>query len=535
MSALVNALIEGRRERLLLCFLWCALFSSLLGIGYGFIVWQVSSYIRHDQEAELSRIAQIRQNAVSALQRLQREATAPRCSRLFFAQLQTVAFLPDGLNEFLYAPHGIVKCSTSHSKFDIPVSLGEPDIKGNGPVDLDLWLYRDLEPIGLPGATGNFAKLGSFAVAIPPYSGYRNGANWLEKEIVAVGPKGQLWYVAGEPEVYRRVTQPAHVNLIGRLTTVSSWRCGGHRLHCVASEARLLVWAREWGTILSSIAILAALFAWICSINIVSWFNRYWSFEARFCRYLCPHSVVIAYQPVVDLKSGKVSGCEVLARWRDIDGTIVAPDRFINIVERTGHTLAFTQMVADKAHEELRGHLPDDLPLQINFNVFASDFDSETLLRIFSKFAGRDSHLTVAVELIENDQIDFEKAQLSVEELGRAGIKTYIDDFGTGYSSIERVARLAVHGVKLDRSFAMSPPDSVLGRMLLPVIDMIKTSGHLIVVEGVETDARLNLLRTTGVVDYIQGYAVSRPVGIDEFIAFLGTCGKSGGDKQLAA
>ena len=130
MSALVNALIEGRRERLLLCFLWCALFSSLLGIGYGFIVWQVSGYIRHDQEAELSRIAQIRQNAVSALQRLQREATAPRCSRLFFAQLQTVAFLPDGLNEFLYAPHGIVKCSTSHSKFDIPVSLGEPDIKG---------------------------------------------------------------------------------------------------------------------------------------------------------------------------------------------------------------------------------------------------------------------------------------------------------------------------------------------------------------------------------------------------------------------
>ena len=119
-----------------------------------------------------------------------------------------------------------------------PFPWVQPDIKGNGPEDLDLWLYRDLEPIGRPGATGNFAKLGSFAVAIPPYSGYRNGANWLEKEIVAVGPKGQLWYVAGEPGVYRRLSQPAHVNLIGRLTTVSSWRCGGHRLHCVASEAR---------------------------------------------------------------------------------------------------------------------------------------------------------------------------------------------------------------------------------------------------------------------------------------------------------
>ena len=137
--------------------------------------------------------------------------------------------------------------------------------------------------------------------------------------------------------------------------------------------------------------------------------------------------------------------------------------------------------------------------------------------------------LSIAVELVESDAIDFEKAQLAIEELGRAGIKSYIDDFGTGYSSIERVARLAVYGVKLDRSFAMSPPDSVLGRMLVQVIDMIKTSGHLIVVEGVETEARLNLLRSTGVVDYVQGYVLSRPLGIEEFIAFLRMHGMTGG------
>jgi hypothetical protein len=158
---------------------------------------------------------------------------------------------------------------------------------------------------------------------------------------------------------------------------------------------------------------------------------------------------------------------------------------------------------------------------------------SETLLRVFSKFIDSESLLSIAVELVESDTIDFEKAQLAIEELGRAGIKSYIDDFGTGYSSI--VARLAVHGVKLDRSFAMSPPDSVLGRMLVQVIDMIKTSGHLIVVEGVETEARLNLLRSTGVVDYVQRYVLSRPLGIDEFVAFLRVHGMTGGDQQLAA
>jgi EAL domain-containing protein (putative c-di-GMP-specific phosphodiesterase class I) len=56
---------------------------------------------------------------------------------------------------------------------------------------------------------------------------------------------------------------------------------------------------------------------------------------------------------------------------------------------------------------------------------------------------------------------------------------------------------------------------------LVQVIEMIKTSGRVIVVEGVETLARLNLLRSTGMVDYVQGYVIARPLGIDEFVAFL--------------
>ena len=160
--------------------------------------------------------------------------------------------------------------------------------------------------------------------------------------------------------------------------------------------------------------------------------------------------------------------------------------------------------------------------LEINFNVFACDLDSARLLRIFSRFLEGERQFDLAVELVESQEIDFENAQRAIQELGRAGVKAYIDDFGTGYSSIERVATLAVHGVKLDRSFAMAPPDSIMGQMLVQVLEMIKTSGRLIVVEGVETEARLNLLRSVGIVDCVQGYVISRPLSIDQFIAFLG-------------
>ena len=168
MSALISAFIAGRYQRLLLAVLWGALLAALLGIGYGFIVWQVTSSIDRAQRAELARITEIRSNAVYALQKLKQEATAPSCTPDFLAEMQRIAFLPDGLNEFLYAPNVRVECSTSRPKFETPVPLGAPDIDSSGANAPSLRIDRDLASIGRSGTTGTVAPLGAFAVAIPP-------------------------------------------------------------------------------------------------------------------------------------------------------------------------------------------------------------------------------------------------------------------------------------------------------------------------------------------------------------------------------
>ena len=128
MSALVNALIAGRHQRLVRGILSGALFLVLLGLGYGFILWQIGGHMARDQQAELTRVAEARTGAITALHLLRLEATAAPCSREFLAQMQKIAFLPDGLNEFIYAPDGVAKCSTSQPNFDSPVNLGAPDI-----------------------------------------------------------------------------------------------------------------------------------------------------------------------------------------------------------------------------------------------------------------------------------------------------------------------------------------------------------------------------------------------------------------------
>ena len=151
---------------------------------------------------------------------------------------------------------------------------------------------------------------------------------------------------------------PANADLPTLVTTYELLQCDEQKRYCLASRADILVWARDWLTILSSILILAGIFSWVCAANVLDWLRRFWSFDARFIRNLDPQSIVVAYQPIVDLRSGQVSGCEVLARWRDVDGAVVAPDRFIDLVARTGRTKEFTRMVVDRAYAELDAQLP---------------------------------------------------------------------------------------------------------------------------------------------------------------------------------
>ena len=117
MSALANVFISIRHSSFFLGALWLALFLGFLAVGYCFVLLQVVGEVRRDHDAELGRIADTRRSAMSALRMLKHDATGSPCSSDFLAQMRRVAFLPDGLNEFLYAPNGVVKCSTSQSAF----------------------------------------------------------------------------------------------------------------------------------------------------------------------------------------------------------------------------------------------------------------------------------------------------------------------------------------------------------------------------------------------------------------------------------
>lgn len=488
------------------------MFLLVAGVGIGLIRWEFGNHIAREQKIELERVGALEAAVVTALKMLAAAGGAP-CSSEFLEEMRTVAFLPDGLNEFMFSPGESVHCSADGKRYDPPIQLGRPDIPSTDSNHLSWRIRRDLGIVRHPGATGAIAQLGDFAVAIPEKAAAANSSTWLQHEVVARSGDGTTVPLNSD----RSRLASADSGAFGVLRCTS---CLKDSVFCVTSHADLAAGAGERPQLIALGLLTAALVSWLLANSTLSWIAKHWSFEERFRRGMNAKSVVLAYQPIVDAKTEKLVAVEVLARWRDYDGRILPPSLFLPLVIKNGVTRAFTQIVIDRAYEELNSLQTYPSRLGVNFNIFASDFESSLVLHWLRKFRS-DGSFWPGVELVEEQDIDMVKAQQTIEALSDAGVPTFIDDFGTGYSNIERIARLPVKGVKLDKSFAMSPPDSVMGRMLMQIIEMIKTSGRFIVVEGVETRAQLDLLQSTGSVDLVQGYVISKPVRIETLRSFL--------------
>lgn len=526
MSRLVGFLIDETHERGVKLVLWIVAFVAMLSLATWFVAEQVSANMRTEILRSMAGYERLRDNVLSTFDEMDRRLVQPACSPAYLDEMRRIAFLPDGINELLYAPDGLVQCSVNSGALPVPHVLGPADIRPDNPFDMAFWIDIDLAFLGLDGMAGTLAQRGDLAMIVPPQPLPVSGPRWMDQELVFRFPNGLWKHRQGEAGLYSEAIEdhgPAIASIFRGVFYELSCDTGG--IHCVAGRTTLTqLFSLGWATVGVILLVSGVLAAWVAKqLHILV--QRYWSFEARFLRRLDKGSVVCAYQPLLNLRSGLATGCEVLARWKDVDGTLVPPDRFLPIIERHGLTERFTAMVVARAYADLAERLPQGIRLQVNFNIFPCDLDAARLVPTFAPFLARSGMFDVVIEIVETAEIKPEPAQLEIERLRAAGLKVYIDDFGAGYSSMHNLAALSLDGVKLDRSFAMAPNHSVMSRMLDHAIDLVQAAGRCLVVEGVETSERLEALKATGLVDFAQGYGISRPLMIDPFLAYLAEYG----------
>lgn len=236
---------------------------------------------------------------------------------------------------------------------------------------------------------------------------------------------------------------------------------------------------------------------------------------------LVPH-----YQPIVDIRSGRVLRLEALARWPDRTAEWVPPVRFIPIAERYGLIGAMTVGLLDRALRDVdpwRRRIPD---LRISMNISPRSLGGASLRDDIARALLRAgaSPDCLSLELTESVVVnDVGHAREHIERFRADGIRVEVDDFGTGYSSLRYLQLLAVDSVKIDRQFVeVAVEDRRSETIVRAVVGLCHELGFEAVGEGVADRDVWDLLAALGC-DSAQGHLIAPAMPADEVDAWLDT------------
>lgn len=226
----------------------------------------------------------------------------------------------------------------------------------------------------------------------------------------------------------------------------------------------------------------------------------------------------LAFQPRLNLHSGRVESLEALARWQHPDRGWLAPARFIPLVEETRLIEPFTAWVVSEAIRQLAVWRRAGFDLGVSVNVSSRNIGADDALMGLAD-ALSSEHLpppALELEITESAFIDINHEKLqALDALRSLGVRIAIDDFGTGYASLACLRKLPLDVLKLDRSFISDGLDQPRDRLMVRrMVELAKDRELTVVAEGVESEAILSAVAEMGC-DEAQGYHIARPMFSD--------------------
>jgi len=254
--------------------------------------------------------------------------------------------------------------------------------------------------------------------------------------------------------------------------------------------------------------------------------RRRFSIETELRRALDKDQLNLFYQPLINLKSGEVTGFEALARWTHEDRGEISPTEFIPVAEESGLILQLGRWAMDKAAQTLAAwdkQAGEKLPLYVGVNLSAIQVARDDIAGMVESSL-RASGLTgdrLTLELTESSIVqDPARATRVFDALKALDATVAMDDFGTGYSSLAYLQRLPIDVLKIDKSFVsgmMIDPDAVA--IVRAVLSLAEALGMSTTAEGIETVELATTLATLGCSSG-QGFYYAKPLIADAALEY---------------
>jgi sensor c-di-GMP phosphodiesterase-like protein len=230
------------------------------------------------------------------------------------------------------------------------------------------------------------------------------------------------------------------------------------------------------------------------------------------------------YQPIVDIRSGRLRGAEVLVRWRKPDGTLVLPGSFIPLAESSGMIREMTRDLMRRVGAEAGSALGRRPALKISFNFAGKLFSDDSIVKDVRKiFSGSPIKLSqVVLEVTERDPIEnFTATRQTIAAFQELGVRIAIDDVGTGHSGLSYMLKLGVDIIKIDKMFVDAiGTDRNSTTIVETLVDLAHNMRMDVVAEGVENFEQVVYLRELGVRS-AQGYVFAPPLPGKAFLQLV--------------
>ena len=249
--------------------------------------------------------------------------------------------------------------------------------------------------------------------------------------------------------------------------------------------------------------------------------------RADLARAIDTEQFVAHYQPIVDLLTRQIVGCEALIRWQHPQRGLLSPAVFVPLAEESGLIGAMGEWMLERACRDLsewRSSMPEVAEaMTISVNLTAQEVHGERLVPVVTDILRRTGLPAdrLVLEVTESNLLsDTQVIQDRMQRLRELGTRLAIDDFGTGYSSLGYVQKFAFDVLKIDRSFIEGLDRQTNRQIVTAVLDLARELQVRVVAEGIEEEDQEQALIELGCV-YAQGYRYSRPVPAAQFRKLL--------------
>ena len=247
--------------------------------------------------------------------------------------------------------------------------------------------------------------------------------------------------------------------------------------------------------------------------------------EVDMRRAIVAQEFELHYQPLVNIKTMKISGFEALMRWRHQERGMVSPADFIPVAEETGLIIALGEFALMRACQDATSW-PE--PIRVSVNLSTVQFKDPMLLQIILRALDASGLDPCRLELEITESVLLHQTDTTLgllKELRERGVRLSMDDFGTGYSSLSYLSNFHFDKIKIDQSFVRNLSESESSAAIVRAVTGLSGSlGVATTAEGVENEKQFEWLAAEGCTE-VQGFLFGRPTPASEVPLMLAEFG----------